>query len=244
MIRLSGRADLSSDTVWHRSTNILHSFFRGGRMESFPKSPTSTGERDFTVAEYDALRAEMLSNAQIVAQVFTVTITGVAALIGFGVQTSNVYLFLVPPLFLLPSLLFIASQLEALLRIAAYIQVFIEQDKPGMHWETALTRQRLKQDRSRTSYIFSVIGIYFILILICLTLPWFFVHDFSLPTDIAGASRSVSVQIVVASAFILLATLVAVLRTSGSYSGARLKNYQQEWSRIREQWLAEQTPKS
>jgi hypothetical protein len=213
-------------------------------MAPFPNSPANKDERDFTVAEYEALRTEMLSNAQIVSQVFTVTITGVAALIGFGVQTGNVYLFLVPPLFLLPSLLFIASQLEALLRIAAYIQVFIEPDRPGMHWETALSRLRLTQDRSRRSYIFSIIGIYLILILICLALPWFFLHTFSVPLDISAASRSVPVQIMVASILILAATLVAVLQTSGSYSGDRLKNYQKEWLRIREQWLAEMTPKS
>jgi hypothetical protein len=212
-------------------------------MEKIPEFPVPLTREDFTIVEYQSLRAEMMSNSQIVSQVFTVTVTGVAALVGFGIQSGNAYLFLVPPLFLLPSLLFISSQLEALIRIAAFIPVFIEPEMSGLHWEMALNKLRSRHDRAQSSYIFSLIGIYFILILICLILPWLFVRNFTPPQTVFDIVDNVPLQIASVSALILFATVLIGWRTAGGYSNARLKHYQKEWTRVREQMEAEAASK-
>ncbi|MDO8879418.1 MAG: hypothetical protein Q7W44_01235 [Coriobacteriia bacterium] len=123
-------------------------------------------------AEYEMLQGEINSNSQVTANVFAITVTGVAALIGYGVQTGNWLVLLSPFALLIPSLWFIASQVESTVRIATYVRTFIEPRVAGLHWETRLSRIRMDHARPDSRYTLSITGIYGLLGAACLGLAW------------------------------------------------------------------------
>src|SRR4030042_3520296 len=86
--------------------------------------------------EYKHLYQEIGSNSQISQNVFVANVTVTAALIGYGLNNQTGSIFLAPFAILIPSLFFIASQLDSTTRIAAYILVFLENSSPGSNWET------------------------------------------------------------------------------------------------------------
>lgn len=129
---------------------------------------------DALIAEYEMLKAEIGSNSQVIATVFTITVTAVAALVGYGLEMRNWLVLLAPFAVLLPSMWFIASQLESTVRIAAYIQVFIEPSLPGLNWETRLSRLRCVRTVPDRRYTLSITGIYGALGIACLLLSWVF----------------------------------------------------------------------
>lgn len=87
-------------------------------------------------SEYEALRQEIITNAEMIAEVFTISITVAVMIIGYGIQrtqeqkgeASRGLLFLCPLGILIPSLWFIFSQLESTVQIATYIQTFLEKE--------------------------------------------------------------------------------------------------------------------
>lgn len=175
-------------------------------------------DKDELVAEYKSLRGEINNNSIITAQVFTVTITAAAALIGFGFQTKNWLIFLSPPIILLPSLYFISSQLESTIRIAAYIYAVIE-PKSDFQWETLLLQTRTHgkkgEDRSKVNYVNSLLGVYLLLIVICLGLAAAFLGDYRLFT---ADPISPLMLLIGSSAFIVLTTLRTLLLVRYSFS--------------------------
>ena len=119
-------------------------------------------------SEYEALRQEIIANAGIIADVFTISITAAVVILGYGVQreqetegdTGSWLLFLCPLAILAPSLWFISSQLESTVRIATYIQTFIETGQELLNWETRLSLLRQAGTSSGTLYTFSISTVY------------------------------------------------------------------------------------
>ena len=101
-------------------------------------------------SEYEALRQEIIANAGIIADVFTISITAAVVILGYGIQreqetegdTGSWLLFLCPLGILAPSLWFISSQLESTVQIATYIQTFLEKRQDVLNWETRLSLLR------------------------------------------------------------------------------------------------------
>lgn len=123
-------------------------------------------------AEYEMLQAEINSNSQVTANVFAITVTGVAALIGYGIEARNWLVLLAPFALLLPSLWFIASQIESTVRIATYVRTFIEPQVPGLRWETRLNTLRAGVTRPDNRYTLSITGVYGLLGFACIGLAW------------------------------------------------------------------------
>ena len=74
--------------------------------------------------EYEQLYSEIARNSQISSNVFLGNISVTAIIIGFGLDKQNSLLFLIPFAMLIPSLFFIASQMESTSRIASYLKIF------------------------------------------------------------------------------------------------------------------------
>ncbi len=125
--------------------------------------------------EYGALRAEILNNSTIIAQVFTISITSVVAFLGFGLQSKskNWIFFLSVFAVLIPSLTFISSQLESTVRISTYIMTFYENGESAspdtnalFNWENRLYKMRFHDNAAKTSagsdrpYTFSISDLY------------------------------------------------------------------------------------
>ena len=123
-------------------------------------------ELDFS--EYEALRQEIIANAGIIADVFTVSITAAVVILGYGIQreqetegdTGSWLLFLCPLGILVPSLWFISSQLESTVQIATYIQTFLEEGQDVLNWETRLSLLRQTDTHPSMLYTFSISTVY------------------------------------------------------------------------------------
>ncbi len=121
--------------------------------------------------EYDQLYSEIARNSQICSNIFLGNISVTAILIGFGLEYSNSLLFLSPFAMIIPSLLFIASQMESTTRIASYIKIFHEKTLEGPKWETRWYQLRyFKCLPCKRKYSFSISGLYGLLGFTCFLL--------------------------------------------------------------------------
>jgi predicted neutral ceramidase superfamily lipid hydrolase len=130
--------------------------------------------KETLITEYNSLREEIKNNSQVTAQIFTVTITATALLIGYATQTKNWIVFLSPFAVLIPSLWFISSQLESTIRIATYIKTFIEPKIEDLNWENKLFQLRRSGMMPERKYTLSITGIYGTIGLVCLVFSWVF----------------------------------------------------------------------
>jgi hypothetical protein len=134
-------------------------------------------------SEYEALRQEIIANAAIIADVFTISITAAVVILGYGIQreqeteevTGSWLLFLCPLGILAPSLWFISSQLESTVQIATYIQTFIETGQDVLNWETRLSLLRQVGTSPGTLYTFSISTVYIGLGLVSFVLSIYYV---------------------------------------------------------------------
>lgn len=124
--------------------------------------------------EYKQLYTEIGRNSQVSQHVFVANVAVTAALIGYGLQASSGPIFLAPFAIIIPSLFFLASQLESTTRIAAYIFVFLEPASPNLNWETrwfSMRKQGLLP--SPRKYTFSLSSLYGMVSAVCLALAFF-----------------------------------------------------------------------
>ena len=134
-------------------------------------------------SEYETLRQEIITNAEMIAEVFTISITAAVVILGYGIQreqekkgeTSSWLLFLCPLGILIPSLWFISSQLESTVQIATYIQTFLEKGQDALNWETRLSLLRQAGTQPGKLYTFSISTVYIGLGMVSLLLSIFHV---------------------------------------------------------------------
>ena len=130
------------------------------------EKPQTIMELEFS--EYEALRQEIITNAGVTAEIFTISITAAVVILGYGIQretetegyTGSWLLFLCPLGILIPSLFFISSQLESTIQIATYIQTFIEKGQDLLNWETRLALLRQASTSPGKRYTFSISSVY------------------------------------------------------------------------------------
>jgi hypothetical protein len=96
--------------------------------------------RDWTndaLKEYELLRAEIMENSRLVATVFIANTGVTSTLIAFALSRNSGGgpIFLAPLAILIPSLLFIGSQLEQTTIISQYLRIILE-PKLGVRWQT------------------------------------------------------------------------------------------------------------
>lgn len=173
--------------------------------------------------EYKHLYQEIGRNSQISQNVFVANVTVTAALISYGLNQQAGSIFLAPFAILVPSLFFLASQLESTTRIAAYLVVFFESDSAELQWETrwlALRERGLLP--SAAKYTFSLSGLYGLLSAVCLLLAlryWEFA---------VWWYPAVAVPIV-------LAVIAGVAAVVAAFSLPRVNAHVAAWRRLKEQ---------
>ncbi len=124
------------------------------------------------LSEYQTLRQEISDNSKNVATVFLANTTVTAALIGYGLSVEDVdsAVFLTPFAVLIPSLFYIASQLESTTRISQYLRVVLE-PRIGLLWQQRWFDLRKKAKiPHRRKFILSVSGLYGTLGVVCVLL--------------------------------------------------------------------------
>lgn len=128
---------------------------------------------DEQLEEYKQLYEEIGRNSQISQNVFVANVAVTAGLIGYGLDAESGTIFLSPFAIIIPSLFFLASQLESTTRIGSYISVFIEDDSEKLKWENRwFSLRKNKLLPSRRKYTLSISGLYGLLSVVCILLAF------------------------------------------------------------------------
>ena len=182
------------------------------------------------ITEYEMLQAEISSNSASVSNVFTVSATATAGLLGYGLQAESWLVFLSPFALLLPSLWFIASQLESTTLIATYIRTFIEPEADGLNWENRLAALRRRQLHPESRYTMSITGIYGAIGLTALILAWSF----------APSDTPARIILAIVSGTLLALTSALSMRCRACFRPETMSSYLESWERLRELELESQ----
>ena len=131
---------------------------------------TDTNNQD---NEYKQLYDEIGRNSVISQNVFIANVAVTASLIGYGLSSESGSIFLAPFAIIIPSLFFLASQLESTTRIACYIIVYLESNNRNINWENRWFNLRDKNlIPSKRKYTLSLSGLYGLLGIVCLLLSF------------------------------------------------------------------------
>jgi hypothetical protein len=196
--------------------------------------------QDMLVAEYTGLRDEINSNSMVAAQTVTIAFTAAVAFISFGLERQNWLIFFAPVVLNTILAVFVASQYDSTVRIAAYIRRRFEEGAfTELMWESGMNviRTRFKKDMPTFSYV-SSLALTFILLNLtsCGLSVYFFQQAFGSPLDRIAAfgatDASYFALLLVGGWLILLAlSFFVVAKLRGSFSSKRFAHHYELWKR-------------
>jgi hypothetical protein len=190
------------------------------------------------VAEYTGLRDEINSNSMVAAQTVTIAFTAAVAFISFGLERQNWVIFFAPVVLNTILAVFVASQYDSTVRIAAYIRRRFEEGAfTELMWESGMNviRTRFKKDLPTFSYI-SSLTLTFILLNVtsCALSVYFFQQTFGSPLDGLAArgatDASYFAYLLVGGWLIALAlSFLVVNKLRRSFSARRFDHHYTLW---------------
>ncbi len=200
----------------------LASVRKSGKKRSVPGN-----NQDLLSLEYQYLYDEIKSNSQHCANIFTISITVTASLIGYGISSGTWGIFLAPFVLLIPALFFLSSQMESTVKNAAYILVFIEPQQKSISWENdwyQLRQHGLVPSNPMGKYTLSISGLYGFISFLCLGLAWIYLYPRDLQNMILLGSLSVVVFILM---FIVIRSINVIYRADFG------QKYLEAWEKLK-----------
>ncbi len=177
--------------------------------------------------EYKTLRSEIAENSRVVSTIFIANTTVTASLIGFGLSSKWGPIFLSPFAILIPSMFYLASQLESTTRISQYLRVFLE-PQLERRWQNRwydLRAHGLMPHRRK--YILAVTSLYGALGLVCLILAYLYWNSDELW------------QFTVAAIVIVPLKSIGILSVRHAFSMSLRNSYAKAWIQLNTQQRAE-----
>ena len=92
--------------------------------------------KDSILAEYEMLKSEINQIIELVNSLTTFTLTTVVAILTFALTSDNAMLYLLPYCIIIPMYLRISYYRSAMVKILAYMIIFLEKYDDGINWET------------------------------------------------------------------------------------------------------------
>lgn len=130
-----------------------------------PKTPEEM-KQEAQLAEYKALRDEILNQSRVENQFVVLTTTISMALLGVAVNTGNPWVAILVPVFVLVSLVYVRSRTRGIATIGAYIAVWLDDEIDGLNWESTVVRPPRSVKRKRQWWSSSALLFLYILLLI------------------------------------------------------------------------------
>jgi len=135
------------------------------------------------IAEYSALRQEILQQMQMNIQFKAASLAVASAFVVYGFQAQNSIAFLSATVILVAALYYSANSTRALITVGTYIYAIIEPKIEGLQWET-MTAERRKRKNNIFSLSFlsisypTTICIQALLEIGCIFFTWWFLRDY------------------------------------------------------------------
>lgn len=128
-------------------------------------------DRENVIREYEDLRNEVKQKIELHNSLITFMITTVIAVLAFALESKNTPMYLLPFGIVIPISMRITYYREAMVKLSAYIVIYIENEIEGLNWETRNTQlinadKNSLYDKLTTSHYFEGI----ILSIICYVL--------------------------------------------------------------------------
>lgn len=95
---------------------------------------------DARLAEYQALRQEIVSKQTMVLQVQGLMLVASSAGLAYAADQDNRWVFLVVPFIVISCMYHVVGLYHGMFRVGRYIQLFIEPHVPGLGWEAEWSR--------------------------------------------------------------------------------------------------------
>lgn len=93
-------------------------------------------EQENIIREYETLREEIKQKIELHNSLITFMITTVVAILAFALESNNTLLYLLPFCVIISISMRIAYYMEAIVKLSAYIIIYIEDKIEGLNWET------------------------------------------------------------------------------------------------------------
>lgn len=97
-------------------------------------------KKENIIKEYETLREEMLQKIELHNSLITFMITTVVALLTFSLTQHEPLLYLLPFCIIIPITMRVTYYRTMMVKLSAYIIVYLEKDIKGLEWETRNTR--------------------------------------------------------------------------------------------------------
>lgn len=97
-------------------------------------------KKEHMLKEYETLREEMLQKIEIHNSLITFMITTVSALLTFSLTHDEPLLYLLSFCIIIPTTMRVTYYRAMMIKLSAYIIVYLEKDVKGLEWETRNTR--------------------------------------------------------------------------------------------------------
>jgi len=97
-------------------------------------------EQEIIVKEYEDLRGEIKQKIELHNSLITFMITTVVAVLAFALESKNSLLYLLPFGIIIPVSMRVTYYREAMVKLSAYIIIFIEDKIEELNWETRNTQ--------------------------------------------------------------------------------------------------------
>ena len=173
--------------------------------------------------EYKTLRSEIVENSKIVSTIFLANTSVTAALIGFGLSNELGPVFLSPFAILIPSMFYVASQLESTTRISQYLRVFLEPQLERQwqkRWYELRSRGLMPHRRKYTLAIASLYGTLGLVCLILASVYW---------------SSDDRWQFLIAAIVIVALHIAGILSVRHAFSPSFREKYADAWIELKSQ---------
>ena len=131
------------------------------------------------IAEYNALRQELLQMMQMNVQFKGAALAVAAAFVVYGFQAQNSIAFVAANVILIATLYYNVRCIKAVVKVGTYIYALIEPNIEGLRWETIAVEMRKKEKHNLSNLTPSqIIFIYALLGSGCLFFTWWFVKNY------------------------------------------------------------------
>lgn len=112
-------------------------------------------EQENIIKEYEDLRSEIKQKIELHNSLITFMVTTVVAVLAFALESNNPLLFLLPFGIIIPISMRITYYRAAMVKLSAYIIIYIESEIEGLNWETRNT-QLINVDQSNLYDSFTI----------------------------------------------------------------------------------------
>lgn len=104
-------------------------------------------KKDEVIKEYEILREEMLQKIELHNSLITFMITTVVALLTFSLTQDEPLLYLLPFCIIIPITMRVTYYRTMMIKLSAYIIVYLEKEVKGLKWETRNTLFANSEDK-------------------------------------------------------------------------------------------------